>query len=123
MRVTKNERNIYFDVDNTLVLPTDHVLSPAVAILDPYSREYTYREPHKPHVKLLKNYVARGAQVTVWSKNGYRWVEEVLIALKLDHLDIEVKTKPCVYVDDEVPTKWMGEHLFIPPTDSFGSEG
>jgi predicted phosphatase len=123
MRVINNERVICFDVDKTLVMPLVNadLARQTVEINDPYSGTTTLRLPHYPHIKMLKNYVARGAQVVVWSKNGNQWAAEVLKALKLDHLDVIVFTKPTAYVDDELSIKWMGEHVYIDPADSFGS--
>lgn len=118
----QNERVIFFDVDNTLVLPANEITKTTLRIIDPYDGEIRYREPHFPHMKLLRNYNARKAFVVVWSKNGYQWATAVINALGLTNFVDLIMTKPCVYVDDEPPVKWMGEHVFIPSTDSFGQE-
>ncbi len=124
MRVIHNELVIFFDVDKTLAMPFDpeHDEMSPIAIEDPYSGHITYRQPHKPHIKLLKNYVRRGAFIVVWSKNGYQWANAVVEAFNLiGHVDLII-TKPTAYVDDEPAPKWMGEHVYIPANDSFGQD-
>lgn len=124
MHVVDNERVIPFDVDNTLIMPFINagMARATVEIFDPYSEQTVLRLPHYPHIKLLKNYLARGAFVIVWSKNGSRWAHEVLKALKIDHKNLVAMTKPFAYVDDELSIKWIGEHVYIDPNDNFGQE-
>jgi hypothetical protein len=120
--VIRNPRVIPFDVDKTLVIPKQDAPENelVIPILDPFSKAITYRVIHKPHLKLLKNYIARGAYVIVWSKNGHEWAEAVLDALKIK--GVTIMDKPFAYVDDVPCTFWMGEHIYIKPTDSFGQE-
>jgi hypothetical protein len=124
MQVIKNERVIAFDIDNTLVMPmvTASIVRQTVEILDPYTGQTVLRLPHYPHIKLLRNYLARGAFIIVWSKNGNQWAEAVLKALRITHQNVVVMTKPIAYVDDELSIKWMGEHVYMDVNDSFGQE-
>lgn len=120
MKTCKTERVVTFDIDGTLVLNESE--GEALLIDDPYEKRIVMRYPHRPHIKLLKNYAARGFFIIVWSKNGYQWAEAVLKALGLIHKVNLIMTKPCVYIDDEPPANWMGEHVFIPADHSFGRD-
>lgn len=123
MKVIDNELVLCVDVDGTLILPPVDAATDTIKILCPYDGKYYRRSIHKPHIKALRNYVARGAHVMVWSRNGARWAAAVLEALGLDHLDVYVKSKPFAYMDDLPCQEWMGEHMYIKPTDNFGSDG
>ena len=126
MQVIRNERVIPFDIDGTLITRFDQgdpvVPLDTVEILSPYDGELKFRKPHWPHINLLNNYLARGAQLIVWSKNGVRWAEAVLSAQGIEHENIIVMTKPIVHVDDQPCETWMGERVFMKPDDEFGED-
>jgi hypothetical protein len=122
MRVIHNERLIPFDVDHTLLMDATPGTPGSITFRDPYDGKMVTRLPHWPHIKLLKNYHARGAEVWVWSKNGVEWARAAIKALKLKKHVHQVSCKPYVHVDDQDASKWMGERVYISPTDSFGQE-
>lgn len=122
MQVIHNEMFIPVDVDNTLVIKCDKNTPGAIGIVDPYDGLTKYRLPHKPHIRLLKNYKERGAFNVVWSKNGNRWAAAVVLALKLRPYIGLVSTKPFAYIDDKAASLWMGEHIYMQPDDEFGQE-
>lgn len=46
--MNKNENNVYFDVDGTLVLNTMGVSENTISILDPYENKKVFRDKHNP---------------------------------------------------------------------------
>lgn len=123
MQIISNERIIPFDVDGTLILSPEDSYVDHIRFADPYDGSIVRRKVHRPHLKLLRNYIARGAQPIVWSKNGVEWAYAVLLALGFSGDDnIIVMTKPFVHVDDEPCDNWMGQRVFIPADNSFGQE-
>jgi hypothetical protein len=121
MQVIRNELVVYFDVDGTLILDASEG-SVVVSIVDPYDGKKVLRAPHLPHIKLLTNYFGRDAHIIVWSKNGNQWAEAVVKALGIEKYVHQVMGKPFVFVDDEKPKAWMGEHVFMPADSSFGRD-
>jgi hypothetical protein len=68
MRVIKNERTVYFDVDDTLILAIDASNpKPGVKIdvYDALTKKFIRMIAHEPMVRLLKEEKHRGAFVGV----------------------------------------------------------
>lgn len=120
-QIIKNEQNIYFDVDDTLVIwgkvPKG---KKAIAITDPYDGTQHYLMPHAGHIKVLKDRKARGATIHVWSSAGWRWAEVVVKALGIEkHVDF-VLSKPIMYVDDLQAHEVLGERLYLGKESAYG---
>lgn len=123
MNVIEGERNIMFDVDDTLVMWDDKYLEPGdskVSVIDPYDGCKVYLTPHKQHIKLLKNHLMRGTQVFVWSQGGVLWAKAVVVALGLESSSVYVMSKPLSYVDDLPVQEWLIDRIYISPTSKWG---
>lgn len=121
MKIINNESNIYFDVDDTLVIWGKIARGQkAVAITDPYDGSQHVLRPHLGHIKVLKDRKKRGCIIHVWSAGGYRWAEAVVKALKLEsHVDF-VLSKPVMYVDDLQAADILGERLYLGKDSEYG---
>lgn len=122
MQIIKNENNIYFDVDETLVLwGKIKKGEKCIAITDPYDGTQRYLRPHVGHIKVLRDRKARGATIHVWSANGWQWAKAVVSALGLqDHVDF-VLSKPIMYVDDLEAHEILGERLYLGKDSAYGT--
>ena len=120
MLVVKSEQIVCVDVDQTLIIWSKLKKSHKIATITcPYTGKQEYLRIHEPHVKILKDRLARGATVIVWSANGYKWAQAVLKALNISHDRVHVYSKPVMYIDDKVATDWMGEHVYIDPDSEY----
>lgn len=112
--VRNEEFVVMFDVDYTLIM-WDQEFVPGegkIAIQTPCG-ETRYFRPHKRHIDLLKNYVARGATVIVWSGGGRAWSKLVTEALGIDHLVYDHLPKPVKYVDDHDAQIWFTGRIWL----------
>lgn len=124
MHVVEKDVVYPFDVDNTLVfwVPAGKE-PPAGSVKADYYGEMVNLIPHKEHVQLLKANLARGRGVVVWSGNGYQWAKNVLLALGFpESADITIMAKPAGHVDDLPCTEWMGNRVWIKPSDGNHNE-
>jgi hypothetical protein len=119
MIVTKNEDTTYFDVDGTLVLPSDAKHGQLIKVLDPVTGRHVLQRIHAPMVRLLKEADRRGSHVVVWSRGGWEWARNVVIALGLESYVDEVKCKPLVYFDDVSVDKWLPYRVFLDPSVNY----
>jgi hypothetical protein len=71
-------------------------------------------------VAVLKERLARGAAVLVWSASGYQKAVAVLKALKIDAPNLYVLSKPIAYADDIDCNEWMGKRIFLHPDCGYG---
>jgi hydroxymethylpyrimidine pyrophosphatase-like HAD family hydrolase len=113
MKVIETEKTIFYDMDDTLIMHTKHIspLEQKVTI-DFYGENIDFAV-HTDHVKLLKNYKARGFTIFGWSGNGYKHAENVIKALNLeDYVDF-VLTKPYRVIDDSEPNNWA-PRIYLP---------
>jgi hypothetical protein len=111
MSKRRNEYPVFFDVDNTLVMWCTDL--PDVEIKDPYGKGVIKLKKHNKHIKLMKDYHARGCQIIVWSAGGRAWAKAVVKALKLKkYVDI-ILTKPVKLVDDLDCKEWMGPRIYL----------
>lgn len=105
---------ILFDVDDTLVIWDRNAhLSDLIKCIDPYSQEELYLNPHKHHIRLLKEKHTRGDLIVVWSAGGALWAEAVVKALGLENYVDLVLDKPKSYVDDLDVNDWLKERIYI----------
>jgi len=116
MRVNKNEHTVFFDVDDTLIV--HHTLETAgrlVSILDPVNGGYLQFREHTSMVRLLKEESQRKSHIVVWSRGGWEWARNVVLALGLDHMVHQVMTKPTVYFDDKDISEWLRYRVYFEP--------
>ncbi len=101
-KVIENENISSFDVDNTLVMWDKDYKTPGKGKIQlSYGNEDVFLRPHNFHSTFLKHCYNRGDYVEVWSKNGAKWAEQVVVALGLqEHVNV-VRAKPNRYIDDK----------------------
>lgn len=124
VRIINNESNIFFDVDDTLVMwgTAMHEHEDCIVVVDPYDQSLIHLRPHQPHIKLLKNHHARGSYITVWSAGGFQWAEAVIKALQLEGFVDVVMSKPRAYVDDLTASEVLGERIYLDPNSTWGQQ-
>lgn len=110
MKIIKDHRHIYVDVDNTLVNWDIDPLHAVLTIPDPADGTNYHLDPNINVINQLKDFKGRGFCVHVWSAAGWEWAETVVKELKLqDYVDY-VQTKPECYIDDLPVKNWMGKN-------------
>jgi hydroxymethylpyrimidine pyrophosphatase-like HAD family hydrolase len=111
MKVIENENIIKIDIDDTIIM---HKVKPnsRTVTVDFYGEMKEFGV-HEEHVKLLKNYKARGFIIVLWSGNGYKHAETVAKALNLEPYVDYVMTKPNRVIDDSEPNNWA-PRIYIP---------
>lgn len=114
MKIIESNNITNFDVDGTLLLYKDIRNAGPKKLVFSYGDETIYLTPHKFHVTFLKHCKNRGDTVIVWSKNGYQWAQEAVLALGIEkYVDI-CMSKPTRYVDDKTDMPSVcGDHIFI----------
>lgn len=116
----ENEQVIGFDCDDTLILhqPADKS-DVIVDITDPYDQTVSRYVVHMPHYKLLKDRIARGCAIIVWSQSGPMWAKAVCEALKIE--PTIVMGKPFMIVDDLPAEAWLNNRVYLKPDTTYGS--
>lgn len=116
MRVVSNERNIFVDVDDTLVMhrAINDQHPDALVIEDTVEVGEILMQINRPMVRLVKEEFSRGSHITVWSRGGWEWAKTVVDALGLtDHVHL-VMTKPYAYFDDKPVEEWFTNRVYLP---------
>ena len=116
MIIIKNDNLRPFDVDGTLILhlnKEDLIKYKTVKVWDAVSKSYLTFGVHEPMIRLLKEEFHRGNYIEVWSRGGWEWAKNVIIALDIQKYVHQVKTKPLVYFDDTPVKKWLKDRVFI----------
>jgi len=118
MQIIKNENIRPIDVDGTLIC--DKLDSDVhVGVHDPVTKRIIRVGVNKNMVRLLLEEKQRGSFIIVWSRGGYEWAKNVLIALDLiEKVDL-VMSKPLAYFDDIPVKKWMKDRIFIGPREKY----
>lgn len=110
------------DVDDTLIYWTKiKKAKKVVQYTCPYTNDLKTVGVNQPNVALLKERLARGCLVIVWSKSGHAKAAAVLRALGIDHKNLLVLTKPKDYIDDRPAEQWMGEKIWLDPNCGYGA--
>lgn len=119
MNTVKKESTVFFDVDETLILhkPFKSVSGFPITVTDPLnpSQPGLKVEPHRAMIRLLKEEKHRGSFIVVWSRGGYEWATNVILALGLESSVDLVMTKPMVYFDDIPINEWLTNRVYIKP--------
>lgn len=114
LKVIKNETIVMYDVDDTLVLwhhPNKDTRG--ITFVDPHDQTHHCLVPHDKHIKLLKDFKARGYTIFVWSGGGFDWAETVVKTLGLeDYVDF-CMTKPTKWVDDLSADEVLGSKIYL----------
>lgn len=114
MTRNKSKLRVPFDVDKTLISPIKNkVFDKAIYIIDPYDNIRRKHFIHTKHIKLLKDFKARGYHITVWSANGEDWANRIVVALELDKYVDETCEKFIKYVDDLEAKDIMGVRIYL----------
>lgn len=122
MKIIKNERMIFCDVDDTLVMHKEE--RPGgwdnVAIVpDRVTGKDLVLLVNTAMVKLVREEKHRGATIVVWSRGGYEWAADVVTALGLEDVVELVMSKPLVYFDDKPVQEWLTDRVYLPPTAAY----
>lgn len=106
--VLNNETVVLVDVDETLICWSKTFKKPGKnkkLFIDPYTKDKLYLTPHGPHIRLLKQYKARGFAIVVASMAGVLWSQTIVDGLNLNkYVDI-VMSKPIKHMDDKEDIK------------------
>jgi|SRR5665213_730286 len=114
MKVCTNENVRPFDIDGCLIVSADQS-SLKANVLDPVTGKTIKVGVNRAMVRLLKEEFQRGSFILVWSRSGYQWAKNVVIALELEQYVGQVMSKPIVYFDDTPVKKWLKDRVFIGP--------
>ncbi len=122
MITIRNERTIFVDVDDTLVMHNqehwDGINEVEVQCsLDSKDKIIVY--PNNPMIRLVKEESARGSYIVVWSRGGFQWAGNVVIALGLIKYVDQVMTKPYAYFDDKDVSHWLKDRVYIDPKTTY----
>lgn len=107
MKVTKHEKLVYVDIDDTLI-KRDEMGIP----LDYYGDEWRVL-PMQENISFVKSLKARGYYVIAHSGNGWLHAKKVIETLQLVDFIDEVKSKPLKYIDDLEVQHWFGSRIFF----------
>src|SRR5665213_3484234 len=83
MKVCTNENVRPFDIDGCLIVSADQS-SLKANVLDPVTGKTIKVGVNRAMVRLLKEEFQRGSFILVWSRSGYQWAKNVVIALELE---------------------------------------
>jgi len=115
VKVIKNDRTVFFDCDDTIVM-WDHENHPDALtfrdILDPDPNACYSLVPHKRHIAMLKTFKRQGFSVVVWTQGGHLWAEEVVKVLGLEEFVDIAMAKPDTYFDDIEAKDFMQRRYF-----------
>lgn len=113
MIVFENDRSVFFDVDQTLILWNPPEGEKTIEILDPYDGKLEVLAPMHRHIKILIRAKSRGNKIIVWSHGGTLWAQAVVEALGLTKYVDLIMTKVENYVDDIPMNKWATINYYI----------
>lgn len=121
MNIIATEDLLPFDIDFTLIMHGKIKKGQkAVQYTCPYSKEQLTVRINEPMLAVLRERLARGSTVLVWSKSGYKKAVAVLKALKLEHPKLYVTSKFKDYADDKPIQEWAGERIWLDPDSGYG---
>lgn len=92
MQVINNDKVLFVDVDDTLVI-----------------WEGVGYRPHKRHIEYLYRFYERNQPIIVWSAGGYEWAARIVKELGIEDIVSLVMSKPAWYMDDKKVEEFMPE--------------
>lgn len=104
MKVFKNPRMVYVDVDETLIFWEEP--PKGINTIDVWIRTRKYQLNQRLIEKMIQLHNA-GYGLIVWSTAGAEWAEEVVKRANLDSFVEACIAKPIFYVDDAPVERWM----------------
>ncbi len=107
MIVTRSEKLVYVDVDETLIMRSSTGIK-----LDYYGMEWTI-SPIMENINFMISLKERGYYVIVHSANGWLHAKKVIELLYLVDFVDEIKSKPIKYVDDKPVEEWFGPRIYF----------
>lgn len=119
MRVIENERTVFIDVDDTLVMHKSSCQTTGLLVVDPATGNQVEVYKNAPMIKCLLEERHRGAFIVVWSMGGYEWARNVLQALGIDGKVDLVMSKPFAYFDDKPVEQWLKYRVYIEPDTAY----
>ena len=108
-----NERLLYVDCDDTLVL-WDLSSYPEAEFprIELNCWGPVMLAKHEKNINLVKKFAKLGYGIIVWSQTGAEWAETVARAVGIDDIATLYLTKPRYHLDDLPANAWMGERLY-----------
>jgi hypothetical protein len=119
-QVIKSEQLICVDVDDTLLLwnaPIFDQTNSMIPFENPYNGGTYMVAAHWPHITVVKQRLARGATIILWSASGFAWAKAAAEACGISGENLICASKPSFYIDDKPASAWMGEPMFMNPKD------
>lgn len=103
----KDNRTVYFDVDDTLIEWAQCEAEDPDAVKIKKGNHTFFKREIKEHTSELKLQKMTGNTVVVWSAGGAEWAATAIKALGLeDYVDVCL-TKPDFYYDDKDVNNWF----------------
>ncbi len=123
MTIIKSEDTVFFDVDGTLIVgPDEDTAGPIFKVKDTVTKGYVTVRAHSAMIRLLREARQRGSHITVWSRGGWEWARNVVMALDIvDEVD-HVMSKPLAYFDDVDVKEWLPYRVYLKPGTRYKSE-
>jgi hypothetical protein len=117
MKVITKEHTIFIDVDDTLVMHEKEKTENGVyiSVKDPIENRSIKLRVNEPMVRLLKEEHHRGSYIVVWSRGGWEWAQNVIVALGLGTKVDLVMSKPLAYFDDKPVEEWLKYRVYLSP--------
>ena len=113
--VFRQERTLYVDCDDTLVMWDKSEFPPQSQIKVSCYGADSYVVPNKFNINLLEKFRKLGYLVVAWSQSGGSWAEAVVKALGIsEHVSLCI-TKPTYCLDDLPPSVWIGKRIWRDP--------
>jgi len=107
------EMSVGFDIDDTLLM-ADNSEPHDVSFADPHDPgKIITGRIHKRHIKLLKDYKARGFYIVIWSGNGKKYADAVVKALKIKKYVDHTMAKFSKFVDDLPAEKILVNRVYL----------
>lgn len=121
MKIISSEQIIPCDIDGTILI-WGHIgqTLKQVQFYDPYEGCFKSVGVNEANLKVLKDRLTRGATVFAWSASGFEWAASAMRAIKLEHKNLIICSKPVGYIDDKPCQDWMGPQIFLQPDDRWG---
>lgn len=114
MEVIKNDRNVFFDIDDTLIMwDWDHEIEDKKKITISQGDFNGRFFPHQRHIDFLIQSAGAGKMIFVWSQNGSEWATIVVKALKLEKYVDYVMSKPVLVIDDLPKAEILKDRIYF----------